>query len=222
VSPAAQEFAKTAFHLDTEVLPCPTDLDRFREGRKLPEYDDDKTNIVFMGRLVKRKGCRYLLDAIESLDISLRSRTRILIAGRGPLLGELQSQTKKAGLEDIVSFLGFVEDEDKPDLLASADIAAFPSTGGESFGIMLLEAMASGSGVVIGGDNDGYRYVLNDRAELLFDPKDVGGFSRTLTDLILKPEKRASLRDYQQELVKEYDIGVLGPRMMEIYMDSLA
>jgi phosphatidylinositol alpha-mannosyltransferase len=217
VSPAAQEFAQSVYGISSEVIAPPIDLEHFKKGSRLPEYDDGKTNIVFMGRLVERKGCQYLINAVNRLDKRVKPQVRLLIAGKGPLLDDLEALTSELGLDNMVSFLGFVEDDNKPDLLASADIAVFPSTGGESFGIVLAEAMASKSGVVIGGNNKGYRGVLNDRPELLFNPLDQKEFTRKLSELISNPDKRDQLHDYQQELVKQYDISVVGPRILKIY-----
>lgn len=222
VSASAQSFAKSAFHIESEIIPCPIDLERFAEGRKLAEYDDGKINILFLGRLVERKGCQYLLDAINALEEPSKIRIRVLIAGKGPLLAQLQDQTVKSGLDQIVRFLGFIKETDKPNLFASADIAVFPSIGGESFGIVLIEAMASNAGVVIGGDNTGYRDVLNKDSSVLFDPKDVTRLSEKLSYLISNKQARDKIHVSQQQLVKNCDISVIGPRWLDIYESVLS
>ena len=73
-------------------------------------------------------------------------------------------------LGDNVVFHGFLEEDEKNDYLASADVVSYPATGGEAFGIVLIEAMSTGQCVVLGGDNSGYRTVLGEGPNLLFDP----------------------------------------------------
>ena len=90
----------------------------------------------------------------------------------------------------MVELAGFVTEDEKPRYYASADISVFPSNGGESFGIVLLEAMASGKSAILAGDNAGYRSVLVSRPELLADPRD----TRTLGVRLAQYLKDASLR----------------------------
>jgi phosphatidylinositol alpha-mannosyltransferase len=125
-------------------------------------------------------------------------------------------------LQDKIKFLGFIEEEDKADLLASADIVCFPSLGGESFGIVLLEAMAAGAGVVIGGDNVGYRTVLGKRPDLLFNPKNPLELAGKLSGLFENKEIVKELHAWQQLEVKKYDVNVVGPRLLNIYASAIA
>ena len=83
----------------------------------------------------------------------MRAKLDVRIGGRGPLLADAEALVAKHGLGDVVTFKGFVTEEDKPQFFADADIAVFPALGGESFGIVLIEAMASGAGVVLAGAN---------------------------------------------------------------------
>ncbi len=85
---------------------------------------------------------------------------------------KIRSYVKSYNLQSIVTLTGFVSESEKPRYYASADISVFPSSGGESFGIVLLEAMASGKAAVLAGDNPGYRSVMSPRPDLLFDPLD--------------------------------------------------
>ena len=105
-------------------------------------------------------------------------------AETGTQLGDAEALVAKLGLGDVVTFAGFVSEEDKPQFYADADIAVFPSTGGESFGIVLIEAMASGAGVVVAGANPGYLSVINDRPEVSVDARDTEAFAATLLRLI--------------------------------------
>ncbi len=212
VSTAAQTFSKTVFGIDSVVLPNVVDTKLYVHKQiknKIP-------TIVFLGRLVERKGCMYLLKAVNELKHTHKNRFKVIIGGRGPLFNNLKAYTVKQNL-DNVSFLGFVEETNKPALLNSADIAVFPSTGGESFGIVLIEAMAAGSGVVIGGDNVGYRTVLGDYPDLIVDPTNSQAFANKLA-LFLESEpaqKAAAL--WASKAVKKYDVAYVGKKIIEIY-----
>src|SRR5581483_312331 len=99
--------------------------------------------IVFLGRLVERKGVKYLIKAFNLLERNLPD-AHLVIAGDGPQRPALEALVKEYNLQAKVSFLGYIEEEDKPSILASAAVACFPSLYGESFGIVLAEAMAAG------------------------------------------------------------------------------
>lgn len=221
-SSATQGFLHRVYGLDSVLIPNPVDLDKFQTGQKLPEYDDGRTNIVFLGRLVERKGAQYLLDAVASLDSKTKSQVRLLIAGKGELEPQIKAQIAALGLTDNTVLLGYVKDEDKPDLLATADLAVFPATGGESFGIVLAEAMAARAGVVIGGNNPGYKSVLRDTPEAIVDPKNIAKFGAALTWFIKTPEERDRLHALQQKVVREFDIKVVGRAIESLYHEALA
>ncbi len=123
---------------------------------------------LFMGRIVKTKGLRYLLDAIEILK-GRNADIKIKIAGDGPKLPSLKKQAKKGNILDAVEFLGRVSDEEKERLLAGCKMFVLPSTF-ESFGIVLLEAMRWGKPVVA-SRTGGVPEVVGD-AGILVEPKD--------------------------------------------------
>src|SRR5699024_8226783 len=95
--------------------------------------------ILFLGRLVERKGAGALLRATRILTTLTDTPFTVQIAGRGPLLDDYRRYVADHGLYKHVTFSGFVEEQDKPDLLAGADIIALPATGGESFGVSVVE-----------------------------------------------------------------------------------
>jgi phosphatidylinositol alpha-mannosyltransferase len=99
--------------------------------------------------------------------------------------------------------------------LASADIAVFPSTGGESFGIVLTEAMSAGAGVVLGGNNPGYASVLSDWPEALFDPDNTQEFSDKLELFLRDATLRRKIGVKQQQQVKGYDTNAIASRLLE-------
>jgi phosphatidylinositol alpha-mannosyltransferase len=147
---------------------------------------------------------------------------RLILCGDGPKKASLVKQADAITHhhKDIV-FTGFLKESEKSNYLATADIAVFPSTGGESFGIVLIEAMASGSKVVIGGDNSGYMTVLGDQPNTLVHPQDTDQFAQRLL-LLLKDKKLAGqIHEQQQNLVKKYDITYVGPKIVAFYEKHL-
>lgn len=218
VSEPAVHFARKAYGINADYLPNPIDVESFKLGRRLGAYNVRKLNIVFLGRLVKRKGIMELIDAYNHLPDEQAAKTRLIICGKGPLRTKAK---QKVSPNRNVTFAGFVSEAEKPNYLATADIAVFPSTGGESFGIVLVEAMASGSRVVIGGNNAGYKSVLDQQPYLLFNPKNRQAFIDHLVLFIEDEKLRQKMFDWQQETVKQYDISVVGGELLAIYQQAL-
>jgi phosphatidylinositol alpha-mannosyltransferase len=148
VSEPARDFVCHYFpRLDPTVVPNGVDTQRFRPGlTPIHHLRDGCVNVLFLGRLEKRKGLRDLLVAYRYLRERL-PRTRLIIVGDGPLRGMVESFVASRGLENVV-MAGYVPDRVLPRYHASADIFCSPATGRESFGIVLLEAMAAGLPVV--------------------------------------------------------------------------
>jgi phosphatidyl-myo-inositol alpha-mannosyltransferase len=218
VSEPARIFARRSFGVKSSVLPNVVNVAAFHVGKPIRKYNDGKINIVFLGRLVERKGCMLLLKALEQLHQQHQlTNARVLICGKGQLLPELEKFVKDHHLRTVVHFVGFVSEEEKPHYLATADIAVFPSTGGESFGIVLIEAMAAGSRVVLGGNNIGYSSVLNQRPELLVNPLDTVEFAKTLKHFIASKRARLSAHAWQNQHVQQYDVAVVGRKLLEQY-----
>ncbi|HZL07911.1 MAG TPA: glycosyltransferase family 4 protein [Candidatus Dormibacteraeota bacterium] len=222
VSTAAADFAKQTFGITTEVLPNVIDYKRFHKAKPLPEYDDDIFTILFLGRLVPRKGCQLLLEAIVLLSRRLDlPKFRVLVCGRGPLEAKLRRFAGERGLNDIVSFVGFVSEDDKPRYYASADISVFPSSGGESFGIVLLEAMAGGKAVVLAGDNSGYHSVMAPRPDLLFDAESASTLAKKLGYYMQNQPQRRSMQTWGAGYSKEFDVKTVGAKLLNIYYETL-
>jgi phosphatidylinositol alpha-mannosyltransferase len=223
VSSSAARFAERAFALqDVAVLPNVVDVHRFRSAMPLPKYanssSQDTTTIMFLGRLVSRKGCLDLLKALRILhEQSPEMGFRVVVCGKGPQKDELQQLTKDFGLADMVEFTGFISEEDKPRYIAAADIIVFPSTGGESFGIVLIEGMASGRPVVLAASNPGYATVMEPRPEQMFAPGDV---TRLAELLQLYQEDKAVRHEslvWQRAYVDRFDIDAVCKKLEAAY-----
>lgn len=217
VSQPAADYAHRAFGINGAVSSNVVELNRFSQGGSQPQ----ENHIVFLGRLVKRKGCEELLRAFALLLAKVPD-ARLSIAGDGSCRAKLETIVKEKGLESSVKFLGFISEAEKPRLLASAQIACFPATGGESFGIVLIEAMAAGAGVVMGGNNPGYASVLGKNSVTLVDPGKSTAFAESLEKILTDKSLAGRLHKQQQEQVKRYDVAVVGSQLLEVYTQAIA
>jgi phosphatidyl-myo-inositol alpha-mannosyltransferase len=219
--PAAQ-FAKQTFKIDSAVVPLPLELGRFYDSKPFTRYIERK-NVVFLGRLVERKGCQYLLQAVAQLHAGniWPVDAHVTICGGGPLERQLKQYVTTHKLDDIVEFTGYISEEDKPRYLAGADVVVYPSTGGESFGIVLLEAMAAARGAVLAGNNPGYASVMAPRPDSLFDPRDTKELANKLRKLLTSTRERTVSHRWQREYVRQFDIPEVGAQVMRIYHEAL-
>lgn len=219
VSAPAREFARRVYGYDTEVVPNPVRLSQF-EG---VVSDSDSLNIVFLGRLVPRKGAQHLLRAVAYLQEHqlYEHDFTVTIGGKGAMRPELERYVRAHNLSDMVRFYGFIDEEHKALFLAQADIAVYPSTAGESFGIVLLEAMASARGVVLAGDNPGYAAVMQPYSAQLFDPHDTVQLAEKLAWYMSRPIEREAAARLQKSYVRHFDIGVVGRRLLIMYDRAL-
>jgi phosphatidylinositol alpha-mannosyltransferase len=172
--------------------------------------------VVFLGRLDEpRKGLPVLLEAVPALRRAVPG-VRVLVVGRGETgpddVRELLGEDAAA-----VEFVGGVSDEDKARLLASADVYVAPQTGGESFGIVLVEAMSAGTAVVA-SDLGAFRRVLDEgNAGVLFRTGDSADLARTLIELLGDPERRAAVAEAGARAVWRYDWSSVAHEILTVY-----
>jgi phosphatidyl-myo-inositol alpha-mannosyltransferase len=223
VSSAAAAWCHDSFKVEAQVLPNVIDYEKFNTAEPFERYDDNKLTIIFLGRLVPRKGCMLLLKAISKLLAGNEKLPafRIVICGRGPLEHKLKKFVADHDMVDLVEFTGFVSETDKPHYYASADLSVFPSSGGESFGIVLLEAMAGGRTAVLAGDNPGYHSVMEPKPELLFNPEDPAELAAKIKHYLVDASDRKFMADWGAEYAKNYDTGVVGNKLVKIYREAL-
>lgn len=192
VSDTARECAERHFPGPIEVVPNGVDRSRFRPGLpRLARYDDDLPTILFVGRFDPRKGIPELMAACGRLARE-GHRFRLVLVGDGALRSQI---TRLAGgaLEGRVHFEGHVGHDHLPRYYASADIFCSPARGGESFGLVLLEAMASGVPVVA-TDLPGHRSVFTPGVEgITVPPRDPGALAVALARLLADASLRASM-----------------------------
>jgi phosphatidylinositol alpha-mannosyltransferase len=175
--------------------------------------------IGFLGRFTEpRKGFGVLREAFLALA-ERRPGLRLLVAGPGAPEGALDGVP--AGLRERVALLGMVSEADKARMLRSVDLYVAPNTGGESFGMILTEAMAAGAPVVA-SDLDAFRRVLaGGRAGALFPAGDPNALADTLEELLDDAGRRAALAAHARRVVAAYDWPVVATQVLEVYAAAI-
>ena len=216
VSPAARRYVNNTFPGEYEIIPNGIDYKHFSANvAPLPQYQDGKLNILFVGRLEKRKGLRYLLEAYSKLKWEMPN-TRLIVVGPGNPDKESYRILSSHGLRDV-EFAGRVSYDELPRYYATADIFCSPATGGESFGIVLLEAMSAGKPVVA-SDIEGFRGIMSDGEQgLLVPKKDTGALANALGRLARDPELRSKLGGQGSRSAEDYRWEVVAGRVEEYY-----
>jgi len=220
VSPVAQRYVNKFFPREYRIIPNGIDVDHFaRNPQPWPQYQDGKTNILFVGRLEKRKGLRYLLDAYSRLQREL-PKTRLLVVGPGSPDKESHRILSARNPRDVV-MVGKVSYRDLARYYATADIFCSPATGAESFGIVLLEAMAAGKSVVA-SDIEGYDGIVSHGKQGLLVPKrDPQALFESLSYLANNPDLRARMGIQGQQMVQQYRWSSVTRRVEEYYYETM-
>jgi phosphatidylinositol alpha-mannosyltransferase len=202
VSAAARHFIERYFPGDYKVIPNGVDLRAFDNVVPFARWRDGTPNILYVGRFEPRKGLTYLLKAYrqvrrEGLD------ARLLVVGTGPQEREVRRYIATRRLTGV-ELLGRVSELDKNRAFVTADIYSSPATGQESFGIVLLEAMAAGTAIVC-SDIHGYKGVVR-RGEqaLLVPPKDVDALAKALATLLRDPQMRQRFGASGKERARQF------------------
>src|SRR5262249_40256178 len=205
VSESAAEMSQLSLGCASELLPNGVDVPQFAKATPWPS---SRPAILFLGRHEPRKGLDVLLDAFAGLE-----REAVLwVTSDGP-------DTERLRERDIpdVEWIGVVTEEEKARRLRGATVFCAPSVGGESFGIVLLEAMAA-STAVVASDINGYRNVARaDRDALLVRPKDAGAFRDALRRVLDDPGRRAELIASGDQRAAEFSMRHLAERFLGIY-----
>jgi phosphatidylinositol alpha-mannosyltransferase len=222
VSNAAREFVGEYFRADYRIIPNGIDFGRFNTRYpRLEQLHDDRPTVLFVGRLEKRKGLRFLLRAWP-LVLERQPEARLVVVGRGrPLEGYRRFAARQGWSPADVLFAGYVPSEDLPRYYQAADVFCAPNTGQESFGIVLLEAMAAGVAIVA-SDIPGYRDVVtHEREGLVVEPQKPEALAGSICRLLSNPSLRASMREAGVEKARSYDWPRVAGAVLEYYADVL-
>ncbi|MFE7354778.1 glycosyltransferase family 4 protein [Streptomyces sp. NPDC057543] len=230
---AVSEYARRTLveHLggDAVVIPNGVDVGFFAGAEPKAEWQSEGARspveggggrrqggtIGFIGRIDEpRKGLPVLMRALPAI-LAARPDTRLLVAGRGDEEEAVASLPEE--MRGRVEFLGMVSDEDKARLLRSVDVYVAPNTGGESFGIILVEAMSAGA-PVLASDLDAFAQVLDlGAAGELFTNEDADALAAAAIRLLGDPERRAELRERGVAHVRRFDWSTVGADILAVY-----
>ncbi|WP_438488952.1 glycosyltransferase family 4 protein [Streptomyces sp. S186] len=229
---AVSEYARRTLveHLggDAVVIPNGVDVDFFARAEPRPEWQSEGARssgkggggrragtIGFIGRIDEpRKGLPVLMKALPAILAAVPD-ARLLVAGRGDQDEAVAGLP--AELRSRVEFLGMVSDEDKARLLRSVDVYVAPNTGGESFGIILVEAMSAGA-PVLASDLDAFAQVLDQgEAGELFTNEDAEALAAAAIRLLNAPDRLAELGERGAKHVRRFDWTTVGADILAVY-----
>lgn len=217
VSDSAAEYVTSLTDEPVTIIPNGIDLTKYRLSPDSHQRADKI--ILYIGRLEKRKGVKYLLQAYQLL-MQDDSDLKLIIAGDGPDRKKLELLAEDLKLTNV-SFLGYVSEALKLQLLAEADLYCSPAIFGESFGIVLLEAMATGT-VAVAGNNSGYSDLMQGVGAIsIANPQDVSEFARHLKLLLNEGQLRDLWRQWAQDYVTQFSYPVVVDRYEELYHEAL-
>ncbi|MET8358321.1 glycosyltransferase family 4 protein [Micromonospora sp. NPDC005171] len=213
-------------HMDGGAVEIPNGVAvaKFADAKPLPGWPGESAagtggTLGFLGRFTEaRKGFPVLRDAFVALAAT-RPGLRLLVAGPGDP-DDLYDQFP-AELHERITFLGLVSEADKARMLRSVHLYVAPNTGGESFGMILTEALAAGT-TVVASDLDAFRRVLDGgRAGRLFPTGDAAGLRAVLGELLDDPAGRATLSACGDQVVANFDWPVVARRVLEVYAAAI-
>lgn len=202
------------------IIPNGVNLNKFNPNNpKINKFLDKKINILFLGRIEERKGLIYLLRAYRILK-KKNQNIRLIIVGSGNLKRDYQKWVKNHKLKDVI-FEGKVKENKVPHYFSTCDIFVAPSIYGESFGIVLLEAMASGKPIV-GFAIPAYKEILKGKGrDFLVKPKNWLGLAQKIEILIKNKEKRKEMGEWGQRKVQKYSWNIIAEKVLNFYQELL-
>lgn len=219
VSEPARQFISKHYPAQYEIIPNGINPHEFANAEPFPHLQDGMINLLFVGRLEKRKGLKHLLGAYSKLKWEWPN-LRLLVVGPGKPDEDSYRIMSERNLKDV-TLLGAVSNEDKARYFKSADIYCSPATGRESFGIVLLEAMAAGKPIVA-TSIEGYRSVMShEREGFLVPPKDEASLGEAITTLLKDPDLRARLGANGLQRAQEFTWDRIAKRVMDYYKTFL-
>ena len=221
VSESAMKYVNKYFPDDYTIIPNGVDTGHFSPSvPPIEEFNDGKLNILFIGRLEKRKGVDYLLEAYRQVKSEFPN-SRLIAVGPGiRLRNKYQKRVRQNNLKDVV-FVGYASYRDLPRYYKTADIVCCPAIGWESFGIVLIEAMATNTPVVA-SNIDGYNSVLTHGVEgLLVPPKNPEKLAQALISLMTDESLRQQMGAKGRLKALEYDWENIAQRVLNYYIRVL-
>jgi phosphatidylinositol alpha-mannosyltransferase len=221
VSRPARDYVNTFFPADYEVIPNGVDIDHFNcDVNPMEKFKDGHFNILYIGRLEKRKGFDYLLKAYTQVKRNFPN-CRLIAVGPGVRLRrKYQKRVKSNGLSDVV-FTGYATYDELPRYYKTADVVCFPATGRESFGIVLLEAMAVGK-PIIASEITGFSNVMtNDHEGIMVPPRDEDKLADAIIRMMTNKELREEMASRGRPTALKYDWNKIALQVLDYYKRTL-
>jgi len=204
-----------------KVIPNGIDLEEFNpKVPKIKKFLDGKINILFVGRIEERKGLIYLLKAFKILEktpaIKQMGGVRLIVVGEGELKKDCKDYVKRNNLKEV-RFEGEISGKELASYYTSSDIFCSPAIFGESFGMVLLEAMASGKPVVAFA-NEGYKEFLKDKKGAFLVPnKDYKALAKKIEILIKNPNLREKMGQLAIKEAQKYSWQKIADQILNFY-----
>jgi phosphatidylinositol alpha-mannosyltransferase len=216
VSEAARRTVARYFPGRYEIVPNGIEVDAFRAPRpRPPAVEAGRRHVLFVGRLEPRKGIASLIRAMARVQAQVQ-HVRLLIVGDGPDRARLESLTASAGID--ARFTGFVDGDGLPGYFQAADLFCSPATGGESFGVVLLEAMACGTPVVATAI-EGYSELVGETGSgALVPPGDDGALAAAIATLLQDEHTRRAAAAAGVDRARTFDWQVVARRHETVYL----
>lgn len=219
VSASGADYVSSLTDQPITIIPNGIDLTKYKPSKKMAKPENAPKTILYIGRLEGRKGIKYLLRAFKVYCIN-HPEDQLIIVGDGPDREKLKLLSEDLELNNV-SFLGFVSEERKLELFNQADLFVSPALFGESFGIVLLEAMAMNV-VTVAGSNSGYNDLMKGTGALsIVNAEDTEEFSRRLELLTYNEELRRVWQKWAKAYVKQFDYSKIVKQYEEFYQQAL-
>lgn len=182
-----------------------------------------KYSLLFVGRLEKRKGVIDLIKAFSHLSPDTKKQTQLLIAGDGPEKSKILSTIIAYNLQDQVVLLGKISDDARSKLIQQSDIFIAPSTYGESFGLVIVEALAQQCPVIV-ANNVGYRHTLRNYPypKYILNVKNHHEFASSIETLLTNKTERTNILSWAKTWVKQFDSKDVAKQHLKLYQDILS
>lgn len=219
VSESGAEYVAGLTDEPITIIPNGIDLTKYARQSNQTANDPEHATVLFIGRLERRKGAKYLLRAFQLLAQE-NPGYKLIIAGDGPERERLELLAEDLKIPHV-NFLGYISEELKLQLLREADLLVSPALFGESFGIVLLEAMATGT-VCVAGNNSGYIDVMQELGEIsIVNPTDTEEFARRMNVLIKETALRKLWQKWAQDYVTQFSYTQVVDKYEELYQEVL-
>lgn len=210
---------------EPEIIPMGTDCQQFSTGNSFKK-PPGLFVLLFVGRLIEIKGLRDLIAAFSLLEESLQAKTELWIIGDGIERKSLEDLAGTLNLTDKITFYGRLPNDQLPDYYAAADIFIAPSIidssgNEEGQGVILLEALASGTAIISTKTGGITEVIEHGKTGLLVSPNDPPGLKKAIEELLINEELREAFASEGKKIINNYDWTVIANKFSNLYRRQL-